>query len=120
MSNNTTGQILALRPCRSGCDFSGRPDLLVWFGMFQAHPEEAPPSQHVRDLGKRTVSRFVFRDTLDVFAFPQEDDIDGEHIVAFAEEDDPGLFLFCLPSSSVRGGRLVLTSRPPELSLRRL
>lgn len=27
----------------------------------------------------------------------QEDDIDGEHIVAFAEEDDPGTFLpFCL------------------------
>ena len=23
----------------------------------------------------------------------QEDDIDGEHIVAFAEEDDPGNFL---------------------------
>lgn len=30
-------------------------------------------------------------DILNVFAFPQEDDIDGEHIVAFAEEDDPGL-----------------------------
>jgi len=24
---------------------------------------------------------------------PQEDDIDGEHIVAFAEEDDPGTFI---------------------------
>ena len=26
----------------------------------------------------------------DVLLFSQEDDIDGEHIVAFAEEDDPG------------------------------
>lgn len=30
-------------------------------------------------------------DILHAFVFPQEDDIDGEHIVAFAEEDDPGL-----------------------------
>lgn len=32
-------------------------------------------------------------DILSVFACPQEDDIDGEHIVAFAEEDDPGVGL---------------------------
>lgn len=28
------------------------------------------------------------------FLCSQEDDIDGEHIVAFAEEDDPGTFLY--------------------------
>lgn len=41
-------------------------------------------------------------DILDVFVFPQEDDIDGEHIVAFAEEDDPGLFWTrsCIEASS--------------------
>lgn len=30
---------------------------------------------------------------LSPFLCSQEDDIDGEHIVAFAEEDDPGTFL---------------------------
>lgn len=66
------------------------------FSTFQAHAEEASPSQHVRDLGKGTLSPphgrrvFVGNAFPRVFACPQEDDIDGEHIVAFAEEDDPG------------------------------
>lgn len=30
---------------------------------------------------------------LSTFLWSQEDDINGEHIVAFAEEDDPGWFL---------------------------
>lgn len=33
-----------------------------------------------------------YKDVL-VFLCSQEDDIDGEHIVAFAEEDDPGKIL---------------------------
>lgn len=33
------------------------------------------------------------------FSSSQEDDIDGEHIVAFAEEDDPGVFSHLFSSS---------------------
>lgn len=65
--------------------------------LFKADPEEAATPQHVRNLGKNSerdattvkgrgsaapLTRFLSR--------PQEDDIDGEHIIAFAEESDPG------------------------------
>lgn len=87
---------MAFAAFRSAGGFSPRADSSAWLlGMFQAHAEEASPSQHVRDLGKRSGSALllVLNVDRDILAFPQEDDIDGEHIVAFAEEDDPGVFL---------------------------
>lgn len=76
--------------------------------FFKTNPEEAAATQHVWDLGKNSmkwlselikISKIIF--DLIVFTynssgvscslfFLQEDDIDDEHIIAFAEESDPG------------------------------
>lgn len=68
----------------------------------QTNPEEAATTQHVRDLGKnmktfsaRKLLGFDQITTPEQFLnflkfFPQDDDVDGEHIIAFAEEADPG------------------------------
>lgn len=73
--------------------------------ILQTNPEEAATTQHVRDLGKNlktvntsTITAFDPITSREQFLelrncllfFPQEDDIDGEHIIAFAEESDPG------------------------------
>lgn len=73
---------------------------------FQAHSEEAWASQHVWDLGMSfeislwlNKINYLFSSNKTEIPHPpfflrsQEDDIDGEHIVAFAEEDDPGEYL---------------------------
>ena len=43
-------------------------------------------------------------DKCDVLLFSQEDDIDGEHIVAFAEEDDPGNACYWWQNRSLHSG----------------
>lgn len=68
--------------------------------FLKTNPEEAAPTQHVRDLGKNfnphsttpwmTVDEVCPIGLILSLFFPQDDDVDGEHIVAFAEEADLG------------------------------
>lgn len=74
-----------------------RPQINAPSVLFKADPEEAATPQHVRNLGKKSErgSRALWDLSLAApvtrpLSRPQDDDIDGEHIIAFAEESDPG------------------------------